>query len=103
MVPRGNVLALMPAGVLQRFFTVDGQSLKPGAETDFTRIVNGLVFTDCNEFDGRMSNALRNFLFDAGEDLAGRNIFRGRELGIPQYNVLADCFGVTPDSEVWPL
>lgn len=75
-------------------------SLKPDAESRFTRIVRGLSTTPCKEFDGRMSDALRNALFGAaaGEDLAGRNIFRGRQIGVPQYGELAQCFGIFPDA-----
>eukprot|EP00892_Ulva_mutabilis_P008880 jgi/Ulvmu1/6364/UM290_0001.1 len=53
-----------------------------------------------NEIDGRLSDALRNFLFgrSEGQDLAGRNIFRSRELGLPTYAGMAECFGITPDA-----
>eukprot|EP00892_Ulva_mutabilis_P005801 jgi/Ulvmu1/3593/UM017_0005.1 len=54
------------------------------------------------EIDGRLSDALRNFLFgrSEGQDLAGRNIFRSRELGLPTYAGMAECFGITPDATI---
>ena len=53
-----------------------------------------------NEIDGRISDALRNTLFGAfGEDLAARNIFRGRDVGVPWYKDIARCHGVEPDAE----
>jgi len=36
------------------------------------------------------------------EDLVGRNIFRSREVNLPTYAGLAECFGVTPDAQVRP-
>ena len=61
-----------------------------------------LSTTSANEIDGKLSDALRDFLFgrDMGEDLAGRNIFRGRELGVPTYGGVAQCFGTPVDTTV---
>eukprot|EP00892_Ulva_mutabilis_P005365 jgi/Ulvmu1/31/UM001_0033.1 len=93
----------------EAFFTVQSGNpaaptveYKPDAEALLSSIFSGLVSTPCNEFDGRLSDALRNFLFGRaeGEDLAGRNIFRGRELGIPTYAGLAECFGIVPNLSV---
>eukprot|EP00892_Ulva_mutabilis_P004587 jgi/Ulvmu1/24/UM001_0025.1 len=72
------------------------------AEQKLSNVMRQLSTTSANEIDGRLSDALRNFLFgrDMGEDLAGRNIFRGRELGLPTYSGLAECFGITPDDKV---
>ena len=54
-----------------------------------------------NEIDGRFSDALRNTLFgEFGEDLASRNLFRGREVGIEGYSGLARCFGFEPRPSV---
>ena len=56
-----------------------------------------------NEIDGRFSDALRNTLFgEFGEDLASRNLFRGREVGIEGYSGLARCFGIEPRESVRP-
>lgn len=92
---------------MQAFFTDAGGTLdaptltlKPDAEQRLTRIIAGLSTTPCKEFDGKMSDALRNMLFAAGQDLAGRNIFRAREIGVPDYAGLAQCFGVPPDATV---
>jgi len=63
-------------------------------------IMRKLSTTSANEIDGRLSDALRNFLFDEGQDLAGRNIFRGRDIGVPTYAGLAKCFGIKPDFKV---
>lgn len=72
------------------------------AESDITNIMTQLSTTRANEVDGKLSDALRNFLFghEDAEDLAGRNIFRGRELGIPTYGGLAACFGLEHDATV---
>lgn len=78
------------------------RTYKATAERDISNIMLQLSTTKANEVDGKLSNALRNFLFgpDDGEDLAGRNIFRGRELGVPTYGGLAECFGLRPNARV---
>eukprot|EP00892_Ulva_mutabilis_P006211 jgi/Ulvmu1/3962/UM180_0002.1 len=68
------------------------------AEQVFTDIKQALSTTRANEADGKLSNALRNMLLSQGEDLAGRNIFRGRDIGVPTYGGVAQCFGLTPDA-----
>ena len=94
---------------VQSFFlehggTFDAPSVtyKDDAESILSNIMLQLSTTKANEIDGRLSDALRNFLFgrDEGQDLAGRNIFRGRDLGIPTYAGLAECFGTTPVATV---
>eukprot|EP00892_Ulva_mutabilis_P008155 jgi/Ulvmu1/5711/UM024_0060.1 len=75
-------------------------TLKPSAAQDLDDMVTALAETPANEIDGKLSNTLRDMLFGVGEgeDLAGRNIFRGRELGVPTYAGLAECFGIEPDA-----
>ena len=75
---------------------------KSNANTLLSNIMLQLSTTSANEIDGKLSDALRNFLFgrDMGEDLAGRNIFRGRELGVPTYAGVAECFGLDADATV---
>ena len=75
---------------------------KANANSLLSNIMLQLSTTSANEVDGKLSDALRNFLFgrDMGEDLAGRNIFRGRELGVPTYAGVAECFGRTADATV---
>ena len=75
---------------------------KADAESNIANIMSKLSTTSANEIDGRLSDALRNFLFgrDEAQDLAGRNIFRGRELGVPTYEGMAECYGTTPDPTV---
>ena len=75
-------------------------TFRDDAEQDFSDIMQALSTTPANEIDGKLSDALRNLLFAEGEDLAGRNIFRGRELGLPTYAGMAECFGVSPDATV---
>ena len=75
---------------------------KANAEINIANIMSKLSTTRANEIDGKLSDALRNFLFghDEAQDLAGRNIFRGRELGVPTYEGMAKCYGTTPDPTV---
>lgn len=75
---------------------------KSNSDSLLTEIMQKLSTTTANEIDGKLSDALRNDLFGhgEGEDLAGRNIFRGRDLGIPTYAGLAECFGIKHDAKV---
>lgn len=75
---------------------------KASAEGNLKSIMTKLSTTSANEIDGKLSDALRNVLFGHSEaqDLAGRNIFRGRDLGMPTYAGMAQCFGTVPDSTV---
>ena len=55
------------------------------------------AFSLANEIDGKFSDTLRNFLFGTVlEDLFSRNIFRGRDMAVPQYDELTACYG-TPE------
>ena len=80
-------------------------TFRPDAVSFLDSLVSGLVTSPANELDGKISDALRNTLFGrgAGEDLVGRNIFRSRDVALPTYAGLAECFGVTPDAQVRPL
>eukprot|EP00892_Ulva_mutabilis_P005800 jgi/Ulvmu1/3592/UM017_0004.1 len=75
---------------------------KDNAESSVANVMAALSTSTANEIDGRLSDALRNFLFgrSEGQDLAGRNIFRSRELGLPTYAGMAECFGITPDATI---
>lgn len=77
-------------------------NFKNSAGKDIDHIFQDLATTECMEFDGKLSGALRNNLFMQKHDLAGRNIYRGRDLGIPTYAGLARCFGVDPHQDVRP-
>ena len=52
------------------------------------------------DFDTKIIDDLRNFLFgapgDGGMDLAAININRGRERGLPDYNTIRKDFGLAP-------
>lgn len=78
-------------------------AVKGNAESNIEMILKGLSTEPSAEMDGKMSDALRNVLFGASsqEDLAARNIFRGRDLLLPSYAKIAKCFGVKPDAMVW--
>lgn len=60
------------------------------------------------ERDGKFSDALRNVLFGPqngtafGEDLASRNIYRGRDLGYGSWASLVECWGTTPGTSDVP-
>ena len=93
----------------ENFFTVRSGSAsspsvtyRPNAEALLSDIMLQLSTNAANEIDGQLSDALRNFLFgrDMGEDLAGRNIFRGRDLGVPTYGGVAECFGIPVNAMV---
>lgn len=73
-------------------------------------LMTNLASSPANELDGQISDALRNSLFGrksddnpmGGQDLVGRNIFRSREVNLPTYAGLAECFGLRPDAQVGP-
>eukprot|EP00892_Ulva_mutabilis_P005792 jgi/Ulvmu1/3585/UM169_0003.1 len=75
-------------------------SFRPDADTFLDSLVRNLATSPANELDGKISDAIRNTLFGriAGEDLVGRNIFRSRDVALPTYAGLAECFGITPDA-----
>lgn len=61
-------------------------------------ILRGLASAAAREVDANISDAVRNFLIEGGEegDLAARNLFRGREHGLPDYNTLRAAYGLPP-------
>ena len=96
---------------MQSFFleaedTADGPAVnfRAGADAILDDLVSALATSSANELDGRVSDALRNNLFGLaeGQDLVGRNIFRSRDVALPTYAGLAECFGITPDVTVRP-
>lgn len=78
---------------------------RPDADDLLNNIFTQLASTQASEMDGKLSDALRNILFgaDRQEDLCARNIFRGRELAMPTYAGIANCFGTTADATVCSL
>ena len=100
----GHILAEVQDFFLDKSGPVDSPMVtyKADAEDRLCNIMEGLATTRANEIDGKLSDALRNFLFgrSEGEDLAGRNIFRGRDLGVPTYGGLAECYGLKPNAKV---
>ena len=66
-------------------------------------LLRGLAQQEAMEVDMMMSDELRNFL-NAGDDVDGdlmaRNIARGRDHGIENYNVLRAAYGLDP-VETW--
>lgn len=62
-------------------------------------LFNGMATQVEQDFDTKMINDLRNFLFGppgaGGFDLASLNISRGREKGLPDYNTARVAFGLT--------
>lgn len=77
-------------------------AVKDDAEDNIELILMGFCTEPSAELDGKMSDALRNAPFGKNfqEDLASRNIFRGRDLSVPSYAGIAKCFGVQPDAQV---
>lgn len=61
-------------------------------------ILRGMAMTRQQEFDHKIINDVRNFLFgipgDGGFDLASLNIQRGRDHGLPDYNSVREAFGL---------
>jgi len=62
-------------------------------------LFKGMATVVAQEFDSKIIDELRNFLFGApgagGLDLAAININRGRERGFPDYNTVRENFGLT--------
>lgn len=85
-------------------------TFRPDADNLIDRLMSNLANSKANQLDGKISDALRNTLFGrpagdnpmGGQDLVGRNIFRSREVNLPTYAGLAECFGITPDAQVCP-
>lgn len=89
---------------LQDFFLEHrdgGLAMKNDAGTRLKSLLEAAAANPCARRDGMMSDTLRNTLFGSfGHDLAARNIFRARDMRMPSYEDLADCFGATPDPDV---
>lgn len=91
---------MTPAGLSVTF--------RPDADALIDDLMSNLAASPANELDGQISDALRNSLFGrpspdnamGGQDLVGRNIFRSREVNLPTYAGLAECFGIPPDAQV---
>ena len=70
-------------------------------ETDgIDNLLRGLAAQRCQELDGKVVDAIRNFLFgppgSGGLDLASLNIQRGRDHGLPSYNQVRNSLGMRP-------
>lgn len=67
-------------------------------EDGIDNLLRGLASQRCQELDGKIVDALRNFLFGApgsgGLDLASLNIQRGRDHGLPSYNQARVALGM---------
>jgi hypothetical protein len=75
--------------------------LKDDAQQRLDELLNAVATTPANKVDGKISNTLRNVLFGAfGEDLASRNIFRARDVGMVSYRQLTECFNSQYSSPV---
>lgn len=84
--------------IVQKFYLQTepgGVSVKPGANALLENVLQQVATNKAAEMDGKMSDALRNILFGPTfqEDLASRNIFRGRDLNVGTYGFVAKCFG----------
>ena len=70
------------------------------ASDGIENLLRGLASQRCQELDGKIVDALRNFLFGApgsgGLDLASLNIQRGRDHGLPSYNEARRQLGMRP-------
>jgi Animal haem peroxidase len=79
-----------------------GVTLKDNAEELLTNVMAAVAGSKAAELDAKMSEALRNILFGPTmkEDLASRNIFRGRELNVPTCGGVAKCLGLTAHAQV---
>lgn len=61
-------------------------------------LLRGMASQRCQELDGKVVDALRNFLFGVpgagGFDLASLNLQRGRDHGLPNYNAVRATLGL---------
>lgn len=89
---------------LQDFFLEQkdgGWAMRPDANRRLDSLVSQAAGNLAAERDGKMADVLRNTLFgEFGEDLASRNIFRGRDMGIVDYAALAECYEAIPKKKV---
>ena len=89
-IPEGH-LALREA-----FFRPDRIINEGGIEP----LLRGLASQACSAIDNEIVDDVRNFLFGppgaGGFDLASLNIQRGRDHGLPSYNVMRDAMGLAP-------
>lgn len=68
--------------------------LKKDANQRLNQVLKSVATTPANKVDGKISDTLRNVLFGAfGEDLASRNIFRARDVGLLSYKDMVKCYG----------
>ena len=69
-------------------------------DNDIDSILRGLSQQQCQEIDGQLIDAVRNFLFgppgSGGFDLASLNIQRGRDHGLADYNQVRRDYGLRP-------
>ena len=95
-----DVVKLFDGEKFYRIANARGSSQPGRMNFELARLLTAVAGTPANEIDGKFSSALRNSLFGMfGEDLASRNLFRGRELGVPGYAALAKCFGNKPNTK----
>jgi hypothetical protein len=63
-------------------------------------VLRGLAGQTCQELDGELVDAVRNFLFgppgSGGFDLAALNMQRGRDHGLPSFNASCHQLGIRP-------
>ncbi|WP_411826512.1 peroxidase family protein [Luteolibacter sp. AS25] len=104
--------SLMPNTILR--VDADGETAESGnleladaffdpsivAEDGIDNLLRGLAAQRCQELDGKVVDALRNFLFgpagSGGLDLVALNLQRGRDHGLPSYNAVREALGMRP-------
>lgn len=78
-----------------------GWAMRKDANKRLDRLLSQGANNLAAERDGKMADTLRNTLFgEFGEDLASRNIFRGRDMGIVDYAALAKCYDAKADIDL---
>ncbi len=89
----GSVIAQGHLQLRDGFFSPETFLEAGGADP----LLRGLAAQDAMAVDAAMSNELRNFL-DAGDgepsDLLARNVARGRDTGVADYNLLRAAYGL---------
>lgn len=90
----GNEIAAGHLDLKDAFFAGDRLIDEGGLDP----ILRGLGAQVCQKVDALVIDAIRNFLFGApgsgGFDLASLNIQRGRDHGLPSYNVMREAVGL---------